>query len=76
MIQNFSMSMVTQTWDESWELDIIGIFKARIQYNVTDNKDVKYKLSGTFSGEGVDLEDDSSILFTENMEIECKRKSK
>ena len=76
MKQKFSMSMVTQTWDESWELDIIGIFNARMQYNVTDNKDVKYKLSGTFSGEGVDLEDDSSILFTENMEIQCKRKSK
>ena len=55
---------------------ILKVFKVsdQTEYNVTYNKDVKYKLSGTFSGEGVDLEDDSSILFTENMEIQCKRK--
>ena len=76
MKQKFSMNMITQTWDESWELDIVGIFNAKIQYNVTDNKDVKYKLRGTFSGEGVDLENDELIYFTENMDIQCKRKSK
>ena len=76
MKQKFSMNMITQTWDESWELDIVGIFNAKIQYNVTDNKDVKYKLRGTFSGDGVDLENDELIYFTENMDIQCKRKSK
>ena len=74
--EEVSISMLTQTWDEAWKMVVIGILNTEIQYNVTDKKFVKYRMRGTLKGDGTDLEDDSSIFFSQNMDILCKRKLK
>ena len=71
-----SMHMVAQTWDESWKMDVVGVFKGKIQYNITDKKLVKCRLRGNIKGTGIDLEDDSSISFNQNMDMMCKIKLK
>ena len=50
--------------------------KGKIEYNITDKKIVKFKLRGTINGTGIDLEDDSSISFYQNMDLICKTKLK
>ena len=70
------MKMTSQTWDESWKMDIIGDLKVSIEYNMSDNKPLKIRLRGNIKGNGVDLQDDSSISFNQNMDMRCKIKTK
>ena len=74
--QTLEMKMTSQTWDEAWEMDVVGEFKLKGEFNLDDNKLTKFRLRGTISGTGIDLNDDSSISFNENMDMICKIKSK
>ena len=74
--QTLEMKMTSQTWDEAWEMDVVGEFKLKAEFNLDDNKLTKFRLRGTISGTGIDLNDDSSISFNENMDLICKIKSK
>ena len=68
--------MVTQTWDDSWEMDVVGVLKLKIEFNLTDKTMKKTRLRGSISGTGIDLDDDSSISFYQNMDMICKTKLK
>lgn len=74
--EKLEMKMTTNTWDESWEMNVGGVFKLKIEYNVTDKKIIKCRLRGNIKGDGIDLLDDSSISFNENMDMLCKIKLK
>ena len=54
----------------------IQLLKGKIEYSITDKKIVKCKVRGTIKGTGIDLEDDSSISFYQNMDMICKTKLK
>jgi len=74
--EKITMNMVSQTWDESWKMDVVGLLKGKIEYSITDKKVVKCKVRGTIKGTGIDLDDDSSISFYQNMDMICKTKLK
>ena len=71
-----ALHMVSVTWDEQWEMDVLGVLKTSFQYNLTDNKLLKCRMRGTIKGDGKDLEDDSSISFNQNIDMICKTKIK
>ena len=74
--ENLTMHMVTQTWDDSWEMDVVGVLKHKIEFNLTDKTMKKARLRGSITGTGIDLDDDSSISFYQNMDMICKTKLK
>ena len=74
--ENMSMHMVAQTWDESWKMDVVGVLKGKLEYSITDKKLVKCRIRGNIKGTGIDLDDDSSISFNQNMDMMCKIKLK
>ena len=74
--ENLSMHMVAQTWDESWKMDVVGVLKGKLEYSITDKKLLKCRIRGNIKGTGIDLEDDSSISFNQNMDMMCKIKLK
>ena len=74
--QKLIMKMTSQTWDETWKMDIVGDLKVNIEYNMTDNKPLKIRLRGNIKGNGIDLQDDSSISFNQNMDMRCRIKTK
>ena len=38
------ISAVTNTWDESWEIDMKGVFRGTIRYDITHGKFIKTKI--------------------------------
>ena len=74
--ETLEMKMTSQTWDESWEMNVVGEFKMKIEFNLDENKIAKLRMRGSIKGAGIDLSDDSSISFNQNMDMICKIKSK
>ena len=74
--ESLEMKMTSQTWDETWEMDVIGEFKINMEFNLDDNRVTKWRWRGSIKGTGIDLSDDSSINFNQNMDLLCKIKSK
>lgn len=72
--ESLEMKMTSQTWEETWEMDVIGSFKMDIEFNLDENKITKFRMRGKISGNGIDLSDDSSISFNQNMDLLCKLK--
>ena len=72
--ESLEMKMTSQTWDETWEMDVIGEFKINMEFNLDDNRVTKWRMRGSIKGTGIDLSDDSSINFNQNMDLLCKIK--
>ena len=72
--ETLEMKMTSQTWDESWEMNVVGEFKMNIEFNLDENKIAKLRMRGSIKGTGIDLSDDSSISFNQNMDMICKIK--
>ena len=68
------IDMFANTWDESWELNLIGQFNATIQYNLTTHEVIRIKNSGIIRGDGIDLTDDERFTFQQNISIDTRRK--
>ena len=71
---NLEMDMFAQTWEESWEMDLIGLFNGTMQYNLTSHELIRSKNSGTVQGEGIDLEDDGKFTIMQNFSVDTRRK--
>ena len=67
--ETLEMKMTSQTWDESWEMNVVGEFKMKIEFNLDENKIAKLRMRGSIKGTGIDLSDDSSISFNQNMDM-------
>ena len=68
------LNAVTNTWDESWEIDMRGRFKGIIRFDITYGKLIKCKMSGTFKGNGRDLIDDDEFTFFQMLDLRIKVK--
>ena len=68
------LSAVTNTWDESWEINMRGVFKGAIRYDTTRGKLIKTKISATVKGGGKDLIDDEEFTFFQALDIRIKGK--
>ena len=68
------VSAVTNTWDESWEIDMVGDFKGLIRYDITDGEVIKTKISASFKGGGRDLIDDEEFTFFQALDLRMKGK--
>jgi len=68
------LNMTSVTWDESWEMDVVGVLKSKIQYDLTNKKVIKCRMRGSIKGNGRDLIDDASISFNQNIDMICKTK--
>lgn len=68
------IEMFANTWEESWELNLIGQFNATIQYNLTTHEVIRVKNSGIIRGDGIDLTDDERFTFQQNISIDTRRK--
>ena len=72
--ESLEMKMTSQTWGETWEMDVVGDFKMNMEFNLDDNRVTKWRMRGSIKGTGIDLSDDSSINFNQNMDLLCKIK--
>ena len=68
------LNAVTNTWDESWEIDIGGRLKGIIRFDITHGKLIKCKMSATFKGNGRDLIDDDEFTFFQLLDLRIKVK--
>ena len=68
------LNAVTNTWDESWEIDMRGRFKGIIRFDITYGKLIKCKMSATFKGDGRDLIDDDEFTFFQMLDLRIKGK--
>ena len=68
------LNAVTNTWDESWELDMGGVFKGVIRFDITHGKLIKQKMTATFKGGGRDLIDDEEFTFFQLLDLRIKVK--
>ena len=71
---NLEMDMFAQTWEESWEMDLIGLFNGTMQYNLTSHELIRSNNSGIVQGEGIDLEDDGKFTIMQNFSVDTRRK--
>lgn len=68
------LNAVTNTWDESWELDMGGVFKGVIRFDITHGKLIKQKMTATIKGGGKDLIDDEEFTFFQLLDFRIKVK--
>ena len=68
------LNAVTNTWDESWELDMGGVFKGVIRFDITHGKLIKQKMTATIKGGGRDLIDDEEFTFFQLLDLRIKVK--
>ena len=68
------ISAVTNTWEESWEIDMKGDFKGAIRYDITRGEFIKTKISATIKGGGRDLIDDEEFTFFQSLDLRMKGK--
>ena len=68
------VSAVTNTWDESWEIDFKGVFKGVIRDDITRGEFIKTKISATVKGGGRDLIDDEKFTFFQAIDLRVKGK--
>ena len=66
------MNAVTNTWDESWEIDMKGKFKGTIRYDITQGQMLKTKMSASVKGGGIDLIDDREFAFSQRIDLRIK----
>ena len=68
------ISAVTNTWDESWEIDMTGDYRGVIRYDITRGEFIKTKISATIKGGGRDLIDDEEFTFFQSLDLRMKGK--
>ena len=68
------LNAVTNTWDESWEIDIGGRLKGIIRFDITHGKFIKQKMTATIKGGGKDLIDDEEFTFFQALDLRIKVK--
>ena len=68
------LNAVTNTWDESWEIDMGGVFKGVIRFDITHGKLIKQKMTATIKGGGKDLIDDEEFTFFQLLDLRIKVK--
>ena len=68
------LNAVTNTWDESWEIDMRGDFKNVIRFDITHGKFIKQKMTATIKGGGRDLIDDEEFTFFQALDLRIKVK--
>ena len=68
------LNAVTNTWDESWEIDMGGVFKGVIRFDITHGKLIKQKMTATIKGGGKDLIDDEEFTFFQSLDLRMKGK--
>ena len=68
------LNAVTNTWDESWEIDMRGDFKCVLRFDITHGKLIKQKMTATIKGGGKDLIDDEEFTFFQLLDLRIKVK--
>ena len=68
------LNAVTNTWNESWEIDMGGVFKGIMRFDITHGKLIKQKMTATIKGGGRDLLDDDEFTFSQALDFRIKRK--
>ena len=68
------LNAVTNTWDESWEIDMGGVFKGVIRFDITHGKLIKQKMTATIKGGGKDLINDEEFTFFQLLDLRIKVK--
>ena len=70
----FELNAVTNTWDESWEIDMRGVYEGVIRFDITHGKLIKQKMTATIKGGGKDLIDDEEFTFFQLLDLRIKVK--
>ena len=72
--QTIELEGIFQNWDETYEVQQTGLFKGKMEFNLTKNYFQGSKMGGSLSGYSKSLRDDDENRFVMYFDLKFKNK--